>query len=217
MKKILICLLLFVFCTTMCSCNNEEQNFVSIPPKNDSDGTSIFASSVNTNNLDQYMFRTDVQYVDLRNPDMILREGYIAGFQFISFYSIIASFTSNDVLYKMEHVYTDESNRIPAGQVGGFVPLYKESEKIIKSLFSIDKYIFLVSQGGSESSYMINLLVQLGYDAEKLYNVGGVMNSEGLPSYSSISTNRYFVEGHGNLELVLKYEFINDLTPIIYE
>ena len=40
------------------------------------------------------------------------------------------------------------------------------------------------------------------------------MNQESMPSYKSIETNKYFVEGHGNLEMTFKYDFMDDLTPI---
>jgi hypothetical protein len=90
----------------------------------------------------------------------------------------------------MAYVTDKDGNTIPPGQVGGFVPQYEQSKNIITSLFEKDKYIFLISQGGSESSYVINLLVQLGYDASLLYNVGGITNGEGIKSYKSIETNK---------------------------
>ena len=215
MKRILS--LLFVafllFLMPGCNSNDNGEKEINIPSKNNANDTSALTSPINTTNLDQYLFREDVQYVDLRSPKMIMNEGHIAGFEFIPFYSIIASFNDDNTLYKMQHVYND-GQTIPAGQVGGFVKQYEESENIINSLFSKEKYIFLVSQGGSEASYTINLLIQLGYCGNLLYNIGGVMNSEGIASYSSIKTNKYFISGHGDLNISFKYEFMNDLTPV---
>ena len=102
----------------------------------------------------------------------------------------------------------------PAGQVGGFVPQYLESEQLVKNLFSRDKYIFLISQGGSEGSYLIKLLLQLGYDGEKIYNVGGVSHNEGIASYKSIKSNKYYVEGNGTWKAKIDYDYLSDLTPI---
>lgn len=213
MKKAIVILMLFILCFSGCSNNKNDNNVnLEIPSKKDSNDSSSLTSPVNSTNLDKYMFRDDVQYVDLRSLEMVTSEGYIAGFQFIPFYSIIASFSGNNTLYKMK-ASTINDTYIPAGQTGSFIAQYEESERIIKSLFSQNKYIFLVSQGGSESSYVINLLLQLGYNGNLLYNVGGVMNSEGFDSYSSISTNKYFIGGSGNLDLEVKYNFMNELTP----
>ena len=214
MKKILIMVLFSLLCISGCNCNNNsnDDQIIEIPLKQEVNDTSARTSPVNSTNLDYYMFRDDVQYVDLRSLEMIASEGYIAGFEFIPFYSIIASFSGENTLYRMKGVEIDGVS-IPAGQPGSFIPQYEESNNIIKSLFSKDKYIFLVSQGGSECSYVINLLIQLGYNGNLIYNVGGVMNSEGFASYSSIETNKYFVYGHGNLNLSVKYDFMNELTP----
>lgn len=214
MKKVFIFLLSIFLGFSAVGCGKNKNSILEIPEKQNSNASSPFYSPINTENLDSYMFRDDVQYVDLRSPESIYSEGYIAGFQFISFYAIIASFGDHDTLYRMETINDENGNRIYAGQVGGFIPQFEQSSSIVESLFSKDKKIFLVSQGGSESSYMINLLIQLGYDSSKLYNVGGVINSEGLPSYSSIETNKYFVIGHGNLHLEANYDFLTNLTPI---
>ena len=61
---------------------------------------------------------------------------------------------------------------------------------------------------------MINLLIQLGYDGNLLYNVGGVSNSEGISSYKSISTNKYYVESLNDFKITIEYNFAEDLTPI---
>lgn len=197
-----------------CSCKDNDNSVIKIPAKISPTSTSPLQSPVNTKNIDSYMFRDDVQYVDLRSSEMILEEGYIAGFEFVPFYDIIASFSKGETLYQMKNITQDDGSTIAAGQIGGFIAQYEESNRIIKSLFDEDKYIFFVSQGGSESSYIINLLIQLGYNGNLLYNIGGVMNTESVPSYSSIQTNKYFVEGQGNLDVSINYNLIEGLTRI---
>jgi len=204
------------FCFVGCNdeSNNNEAIELEIPSKHNPIDSASRTSPVNSHNLDEYMFRDDVQYVDLRNPEMILQDGYVAGFSFIPYYSVIASFNAKECLYQMKTVIDEEGNRYPAGQVGGFVAQYEESEILMKSLFAKDKYIFIISQGGSEASYLIKLLLQLGYDGNLLYNVGGVSNGEGIASYKSIETNKYFVSGSGNLDVTTQYAFTDDLTPL---
>ena len=192
-------------------CSKDNNN---IPKKANSTDNASLNSPVNSHNLDKYMNRKDVQYVDLRSSKMVLEEGYVAGFEFIPFYNIIASFSGDSTLYKMERTTDGEGNSIYAGQVGSFKAMYEESQSIIETLFSKNKHIFLISQGGSESSYVINLLIQLGYDGNLLYNVGGVSNGEGVDSYRDVTTNKYYVKGHSGFNASVSYDFLNDLTPI---
>ena len=44
---------------------------------------------------------------------------------------------------------------------------------ILEGLFPIDKVIFLMCGGGGYSGMMKNMLVELGWDASKIYDVGG--------------------------------------------
>ena len=201
MKKMIIMILLFV----LVGCNKSDI----IPSKKSAEDNSALNSPITSSNLDEYMNRSDVQYFDLRSSRMVLEEGYVAGFSFVPFYNIVASFSGEGTLYKMEKVGENK-----AGSIGGFVPLYEESDDIIKSIFDNDKYIFLISQAGSESAYMINLLIQLGYDGNLLYNVGGVSNSEGPKPYKDVASNKYYVEGHSGFNPSVSYDFVSDLTPI---
>ena len=194
-------------------CKNNGSHDV-IPSKVSVTDNAANTSPINSKNLDYYMFRDDVQYIDLRSGKMILEEGYVSGFKFVPYYSIIASFAEKTTLYQMKTTVDSEGKTHSAGQVGGFVAQYEESESIINSLFDKNKYIFLISQGGSESAYLINLLIQLGYNGNLLYNVGGVSNSEGVTPYRDIKTNKYYVSGIGNYGVTAKYDFFEDLTPI---
>ena len=214
MKKTLILLVVFLLIGCKNTSDGTNSDSKSLPPKISASDSGAQTSPINSSNLDNYMFREDVQYVDLRSAKMILEEGYVAGFEFIPYYSIIASFSEYDALFQMKTVIGEDGTRYPAGQVGGFVPQYLESEQLVKNLFSRDKYIFLISQGGSEGSYLIKLLLQLGYDGEKIYNVGGVSHNEGIASYKSIKSNKYYVEGNGTWKAKIDYDYLSDLTPI---
>lgn len=209
LKVILGLMLLFV------GCSKDGTNLVkNIPLKEKTTDNNPITSPINTINIDEYLFRDDSQYVDLRASRLVLEEGYVSGFQFIPFYNIIGSHGAGYTLYQMKNdVYVD-GKLISPGQVGSFEPQFEESESIIRGLFNKNKYIFFISQGGTECGYMINLLIQLGYDGNLLYNVGGVSNSEGVPSYRSIDTNKYYVAGHSGFDVSVEYDFIEDLTPI---
>jgi hypothetical protein len=211
MKKILA--IMIIMGCLICGCDKKE-NYDDIPAKKSALDNNARTSPINTRNIDQYMFRDDVQYVDLRSGESIINNGYIAGFEFIPYYSIIASFSEHDGLYQMKGTVDENGNRVSPGQIGGFVAQYEESQSVIESLFPKDKYIFIISIGGSESAYLINLLIQLGYDGNLLYNIGGVSNSDGLESYTSIAANKYYIQGHPSINASLDYGFLDDLTPI---
>ena len=199
---------------TSCSCSTSDDSIKNIPSKANATDTAALTSPINTLNIDEYMFRDDVQYVDVRTFDDISQDGYIAGFQFIPFYSLIASFLPSESLYQMKNVKLESGDTVHAGQVGGFVAQYEESESIINQLFAKNKYIFIVSQAGSESAYLINLLIQLGYDGNLLYNIGGVTGSPGVTAYKDTTNNKYYVSGIGNYQLAVNYDLFDDLTPI---
>ena len=131
---------LFVSCSGYES--SSENLYENIPVKNDIDGVSIEASSVNTQNIDNYLFREDVVYVDLRPYAEIMKQGHIAGFSFYPFYEFIAT---NEVA-KDENgnpinnrLFSMKDERGKMGQVGNFVPNYVESEQILYS----KGYLFL--------------------------------------------------------------------------
>ncbi len=210
MKKIFI--MMMIFFIIGCSNNNlnstSANNYTDIPVKNELKGVSIEASSVNTKNIDHYLFRDDVIYVDLRPYSWVLRDGHIAGFQFFPFYDFMAHLNYTDRLFKMNG---------SVGTIGCFAPNYVESEQILNNFFSKDKYIFAISQSGLECTYFFNLLIQYDYDAAKLYNIGGFAIGTGLKNVAYINTEnpKYLVKGNNMLSNEnLTLDFMKELTPI---
>lgn len=211
---------LFVSCSGYES--SSENLYENIPVKNDIDGVSIEASSVNTQNIDNYLFREDVVYVDLRPYAEIMKQGHIAGFSFYPFYEFIAT---NEVA-KDENgnpinnrLFSMKDERGKMGQVGNFVPNYVESEQILYSFFPKDKYIFALTISCNESMYFLNLLKQYDYNPAHLYNIGGFSIGTGLENkaYINIDNPKYLVRGNGFLQSYSGYttfDFMKDLTPI---
>jgi len=205
MKKILVFLLLMI---SIISCSDQSNK--NVPEKINADGFAISDSSVTTLNLDEYLFRDDVMYIDLRYTSNILENGHVAGFQFYSFYEFIAHYNNPKTLFKMNGT---------GGLSGSFTANYVESEKIITSLFPKNKKIFAISESGDVSTYFFRLLHQLGYDPSLLYNVGGFDNNAGFqPAYRNVENAKYLVKGNGivsGVEVYYSYDkIINSLTPI---
>ena len=56
---------------------------------------------------------------------------------------------------------------------GTYKANYEESMSILEYLFPKDKNIFLMCGGGGYAGMMKNMLVSLGWNENKIYNIGG--------------------------------------------
>ena len=213
MKKIIVFLVFFL----LVGCS-KTPDYSIIPEKKDTNSVAIVDSGVTTQNINHYLFREDVIYVDLRPYSWILKDGHIAGFGFYPFYDLIAHRQQEDRLFSMDIVYNEDGSKILGGEVGSFTPNYEESVMVINKLFPKDKYIFAISQSGLECCYFLNLLIQLDYDPAKLHNVGGFSISTGFENtaYTEIENPTYLVKGNIMIssEINETFNFMQHLTPI---
>ena len=140
--------------------------------------------NINESTIDQYLGRTDAVYRDLRmlddpgNYEAIGGDsklsGYVDGFEVVPYPYIVAPEglpTEVGGTYSGETLFTKKGDDYAAN--------YQESMNIIEDLFPRDKVIFLMCGGGGYSGMMKNLLVSLGWDADKIYDVGGYWFYEG--------------------------------------
>lgn len=140
--------------------------------------------NINETNIDEYLNRSDAVYRDMRmledpavyeniGGDRFL-SGYIKGFEVTPLpYIIPVDGLPTEVgkTYTGETLFSYENNT--------YVPNYKESMSIIEKIFPKDKVIFLMCGGGGYAGMTKNFLVQLGWDENKIYNVGGYWYYEG--------------------------------------
>ena len=134
--------------------------------------------NINESTIDKYLFRKDSVYRDMRmledpskyeniGGDRFL-SGYIKGFEVIPLpYIIPVEGLPEEVgdTYIGETLFHIED--------GKYIANYDESMKIIEEIFPKDKVIFLMCGGGGYAGMTKNFLVSLGYDENKIYNVGG--------------------------------------------
>ena len=206
MKKII--LLLLALCCVACQgqpTQNEPQNSepsqeetLSLPEKAILDSSLASESPITSTNIDDYLFRDDCMYIDTRSPQQFLEEGHIAGFVNIPFYEALVGLKPTENLLYTTTTIRDENNKVKAivGDVNSYTPNYEESKRIIESTFPKDKNLLIISTAGVESAYLINLLLQLGYDGSKLYNVGTFSNGMGdIVAYRTYKDAKYYVEG----------------------
>ena len=217
MKKILICIVIFLLAG--CQIKNEEivvteiDNEIetsALPVKMDK-SNNMSLSPINPKNIDDYLFRDDCIYIDTRDPKQFYEEGSIAGFVNIPFYGYICDFKKGTGSL---FTFTKISDEIILGDPGSFIANYEESEEVIKSMFPKDKNILVIATAGVESCYLLNLLVQLGYDEEKLYNVGSFTTGMGNDiAYVSRKDAKYLIKPFYVDDTVISYD-VEGLTPI---
>lgn len=117
------------------------------PPKIQSD------SIITMENVDDYLFRDDVQYVDLRNFDSRYNSGYIDGFESLPFFDYL------------DYRLFDRNDSFE------FNPDHLLNEREVERLFDKDKAIFLYADGCIRSGYIAQMLLHLGY--ERVFVLGG--------------------------------------------
>lgn len=135
--------------------------------------------NINEATIDNYLGRDDVVYRDMRmlvdpaNYAAIEGDsyfsGYVDGFEVVPYPYLAPVIGLPEAVgepYKGSTLFSINEN-------GVYVANYEESMSIIQDLFPQDKIIFLMCGGGGYAGMTKNLLVGLGYDADKIYDVGG--------------------------------------------
>jgi len=134
--------------------------------------------NINESTIDKYLFRDDAVYRDMRmlkdeaNYEAIggdsYLSGFVRGFEVVPYpYICNVSGLPDEVgkSYSGETLFTQDET--------GYHANYQESLTILEGLFPKDKIIFLMCGGGGYAGMMKNLLVSLGWDTNKIYDVGG--------------------------------------------
>ena len=172
--------------------------------------------NINESNIDEYLGRDDAVYRDMRmledpakyesiGGDRFL-SGYIKGFEIVPLPYILPVTGLPEAVgktYQGKTLFGTDKN-------GSYVANYEESRKILEELFPKDKVIFLMCGGGGYAGMMRAALISLGWDENKIYNIGGYWYYEGK--------NKIDVKKNGN-----KFDFsdvpyhdinFDKLTPI---
>lgn len=146
MKKLLLLIVAFALTFSLAACNGEE-----LPELPD---------EVTMSNVDDYLARPDVQYVDLRNFDEKMKNGYIEGFEVIPFFDYLEE---TEILVRTDGdwEFADEDLL---------------SQGALRDLFNEDKVIFLMCGSGTRAAFVQDALESLDYT---VYNVGGFADYSG--------------------------------------
>lgn len=141
-------------------------------------GTLGIDKNINEETIDNYLGRSDSVYYDMRmlkdpgNYEAIGGDSYLSGiikgFEVLPYPYITEVKGLPEAVgdsYKGETLFREEN--------GKYIENYKESLEILEYFFPKDKNIFLMCGGGGYAGMTKNLLISLGWDENKIYNVGG--------------------------------------------
>ena len=141
--------------------------------------------NINESTIDNYLGREDSVYRDMRmlkdpgNYEAIggdsYLSGFVKGFEVVSYpyltevkglpKEVGKSYTGNTLFTELDD--------------GTYKANYEESLSILEYLFPKDKNIFLMCGGGGYAGMTKKLLVALGWNENKIYDVGGYWFYEG--------------------------------------
>lgn len=153
--------------------------------------------NINEATIDSYLGRSDAVYRDVRmlkdpgNYEAIggdsYLSGFVDGFEIVPFPYIV---NVTGLPEAVGDTYTGSTLFSFDGE--NYVANYKESMQILEDLFPKDKVIFLMCGGGGYSGMLKNMLVKLGWDETKIYDVGGYWFYEGE---NNVPVKRTLVDG----------------------
>ena len=188
-KKILITICVLIAFASGLIIGISIQNKLSKLPKPEvtggQRGTLGIDKNINEENIDEYLGRKDSVYRDMRmlkddaNYEAIGGDSYISGF--IKGFEVIPYpllTTPKGLPKEVGEGYTGKT-LFTENEDGTYKANYEESIKYLEYYFPKDKYIFLICGGGGYAGMTKKLLVSLGWDKNKIYNVGGYWAYEG--------------------------------------
>ena len=141
--------------------------------------------NINEETIDKYLGRSDSVYRDMRmlkdpgNYEAIGGDSYLSGV--IKGFEVIPYPYLTEVKGLPEAVGNSYQGKtlFTANEDGTYTANYSESLAFLEYYFPKDKYIFLICGGGGYAGMTKNLLVALGWDENKIYNVGGYWYYDG--------------------------------------
>lgn len=152
--------------------------------------------NINEKTIDNYLNRTDTIYRDMRmlkdpgNYEAIGGDSYLSGF--IKGFEVVPYPYLVNVKGLPEEVgSTYEGTTLFTEENGEYKANYKESMQILEYLFPKDKNIFLICGGGGYAGMTKTMLVKLGWDENKIYNIGGYWYYEGKNKVETKNGEKY--------------------------
>lgn len=161
--------------------NRKTSKVTNLPKPELSEGlrkTFGIDKNINEKNIDSYLNRSDTVYRDMRmlkdpgNYEAIGGDSYLSGF--IKGFEVVPyPYLVNVTSLPEEVGKTYEGKTLFTLKDGKYIANYNESLSILEYLFPKDKNIFLMCGAGGYAGSTKEMLVALGWDENKIYNIGG--------------------------------------------
>lgn len=152
--------------------------------------------NINEDTIDNYLNRSDSVYRDMRmlkdpgNYEAIGGDSYLSGF--IKGFEVVPYPLLTEVKGLPEAVGESYKGKTLFKEKDGkYIANYKESLEILEYYFPKDKNIFLICGGGGYAGMTKNLLVSLGWDENKIYNIGGYWYYNGKNNIQVKNNDKY--------------------------
>lgn len=152
--------------------------------------------NINEETIDKYLNRSDSVYRDMRmlkdpgNYEAIGGDSYLSGF--IKGFEVVPYPLLTEVKGLPEAVGESYKGKTLFKEKDGkYIANYKESLEILEYYFPKDKNIFLICGGGGYAGMTKNLLVSLGWDENKIYNIGGYWYYNGKNNIQVKNNDKY--------------------------
>ncbi len=151
--------------------------------------------NINVDTIDNYLGRSDTVYRDMRmlvdpadyekiGGDRYL-SGFIKGFEVIP-YPYLAPVTG--LPEEVGKGYEGQS-LFSIDNEGSYIENFEESMSILEEIFPKDKNIFIMCGGGGYAMFTKNMLIKMGWDAQKIWHVGCYWSYEGKNNVNIKETN----------------------------
>lgn len=177
MKKMLIILVL-IQTIFMLSCSTNSDDDIDI----------VIDDLITMENLDDYMFKDDYQYIDLRNFDARFNSGFIYSFEVIPFFEYL----DNRAFVRNNTFEFDSSQLIDENQ--------------LLQYFDSNKTILLYADGCIRSGYIKDALNHLGY--KNVYVLGGFFEYDG--------ENKVLGDGHYSFGTTFSNSYHDEDAKLTY-
>lgn len=174
MKKTMILLVLI-----LCLCGCTQKTLPKPEVTEGFRGTLGIDKNINEETIDKYLNREDSVYRDMRmlideaDYEKIGGDSYLSGF--VKGFEVVPLPLLIPISGLPEEVgETYSGNKLfKIDGKGNYRALYEESMEYLEYYFPKDKYIFLMCGGGGYAGMAKEMLVSLGWNENKIYNVGG--------------------------------------------
>lgn len=121
-------------------------------------------SSITVDNLDEYLNREDVVYIDIRDYNDYSKK-HFKNFEVIPYFGYIFNEEANT---------NPEMIQLYGGSPEEPVEVYEQSDALLNAMFPKDENLFIMCEKGGRVTQLMQVLDARGYDMSKIYNVGGV-------------------------------------------